>query len=89
MSAILKGILSAKLEEEVKRLELRKKRLNEDLSNLSQSTGRRITVEEVRGIYTRYEEMLNSDVTEQRALVLDLIERVEVFPEGFLNIAPK
>ncbi len=89
MSAILKGILSAKLEEEVKRLELRKKRLNEDLSTLSQSTGRRITVEEVRGIYTRYEEMLNSDVTEQRALVLDLIERVEVFPEGFLNIAPK
>ena len=70
-------------------MELRKKRLNEDLSNLSQSTGRRITVEEVRGIYTRYEEMLNSDVTEQRALVLDLIERVEVFPEGFLNIAPK
>jgi len=70
-------------------LELRKKRLNEDLLNLSQSTGRRITVEEVRGIYTRYEEMLNSDVTEQRALVLDLIERVEAFPEGFLNIAPK
>ena len=70
-------------------MELRKKRLNEDLLNLSQSTGRRITVEEVRGIYTRYEEMLNSDVTEQRALVLDLIERVEAFPEGFLNIAPK
>jgi len=89
VNAILKGILSDKLEGEVKRLESKKKKLNEDLLTLSQSTGRRITTEEVRGIYTRYEEMLNSDVTEQRALVLDLIERVEVFPEGFLNIAPK
>jgi DNA invertase Pin-like site-specific DNA recombinase len=89
VSAILKGILSDKLEGEVKRLEAKKKKLNEELLSLSQSTGRRITTEEVRNIYTRYEEMLNSDITEQRALVLDLIERVEVFPEGFMNIVPK
>lgn len=89
VSAILKGILSNKLEEEVKRLEARKKQLNEELLTLARGSGKRITTEEVKGIYMRYEQMLLGDETEQRALILDLIERVEVFPEGFLNIVPK
>jgi site-specific DNA recombinase len=89
VSAILKGILSSKLEEEVKRLEEKKKRLNGELSLLSQNSGKRITVEEVKNIYVRYEEMLSGDKKQQRALILDLIERAEVYPEGFFNIVPK
>lgn len=89
VGAILKGVLADRMEEEVKRLEASKQRLTEELLVLSKGSGKRITLEEVKAIYTRYEAMLAGNVQEQRALVLDLIERVTVFPEGYLDIVPK
>lgn len=87
IQAISKGLLVEKLEKEAKKLELELKKIDQEIKNLSNVTINKYTEEQVKDIYIQFLNQLNSDnplVTERA--IKKLIEKVIVYPEGFIEI---
>jgi len=87
--AILNGVLVEKMKEETDRLVAELETINEKIAELKSSKRNYITVEEVEEKFKRYREALKKDAYTQHKLLLEMLEKVVVYPSGYIEITPK
>ncbi len=90
LTLVKKGISSETIVEELKKLEKEKREISTRLESLSRADTKRYTAEELEKHWKKLEKMFRSfDDEEKREFYLEVIEKVVVYPNGYVEIKLK